>query len=76
MKNQLHMMMKNIHLGRSVTLTLKRLEVKQKAQAKIRIQQLLYDIEFSMIITKNDNMMILCTIKIIILWIIDQVRLM
>lgn len=32
--------------GRSVALTLKRLEVKQKAQAKIRIQQLLYDIEF------------------------------
>lgn len=32
--------------GRSVSLTLKRLEVKQKAQAKIGIQQLLYDIEF------------------------------
>lgn len=32
--------------GRSVALTLKRLEVKQKAQAKIGIQQLLYDIEF------------------------------
>lgn len=32
--------------GRSVALTLKRLEVKQKVQAKIGIQQLLYDIEF------------------------------
>lgn len=33
--------------SKTIALTLKRLEPQQKAQAKIKIQQLLYDIEFS-----------------------------
>ena len=33
--------------GKAIALTLKRLQPQKKAQAKIKIQQLLYDIEFS-----------------------------